>query len=109
MKILARVLFGLAAAGAIAWAVSIHYPPEPVIEMPIPFSLAPRSNTGDNDLRRQEYARKALEQHLEQIRSGLLERIKEGRACWCCKGPHPWDWCASNPRNFGCRFPEVSP
>lgn len=29
----------------------------------------------------------------------MEQEIREGRACWHCKGPHPWRWCAEHPLN----------
>ena len=103
-----RILAALAAAGAVAWATSLYpkrIPQEAVVVVqPLPVSI-----TGDNSLIRQAYAKDALEQHMEQWKSGILDEIEAGTRCWCCKGPHFWEWCAMNPKTWGWEFPEVAP
>lgn len=36
-----------------------------------------------------------LAEHIEQIRSGVLEGVESGRLCWYCKKPHAWKDCVS--------------
>lgn len=38
-----------------------------------------------------------LAEHLNQLRTRVLDEIKAGKRCWYCKERHPWSRCLENP------------
>lgn len=86
--------------GAMVWL--LYAAPAPlkkeVAEISVPTPPVRVQVPGDNDLRRADYAERCLEEHLLQLRSGMLEEVKAGTLCWCCKEAHAWSSCPLNAR-----------